>query len=181
MLSELVLLFKTCWLSRSVDAVWGVYTHPDRRQRLQDLARADAPMADLLVNEALFYEVASDPEAQRVRCWLDYEVLQPVGNRLKFARRQVSVTLLRNADGRTTLVEGQTRCPSCNATVDVATRPVCPDCGTDLMRDAMHWRIYDIDPATERPDRIFTRRGGVASTGAFVGLGAATMALFPGS
>ena len=152
------------------------FLHPERRPQLQARAAADGPIAALLVNEALFYEAASDLAAQQVRCWLDYEVLSPAG---KFDHHQAAVTLIRNAEGRTVMVEGQTRCASCNAPVDLVAQRVCPDCGTDLRRDALGWRLYDIEPATGRPDRSFTPRADLSKSGTFVGLAAATLALYP--
>ena len=40
-------------------------------------------------------------------------------------------------------------------------------------------RLYDIEPATGRPDRSFTPRADLSKSGTFVGLTAATLAPYP--
>lgn len=154
--SEMLMMFKALLLAgpdRTRDA-WAVYTEPADREAMQQAMAAEEPAVDMIVNQAELDDLVSDDAGlSRLSFYVNYDVLQGVGRSFKLRNRQSTVHLVRNAHGRTLVLDGTdtAQCPNCRAPVLLLNQDACKFCQTGFHRDETYWRISQITPASGPP------------------------------
>lgn len=154
--AEMLMMVKTLLLTGrdpSADS-WAVYIDPANRAQLQQEFAGQKPVVDVIVNQAVLDQTdANDGGLSRISFYLNYDVLVAEGRSFTLRNRESTVELVRNAYGRTLVLDGDEpgRCPNCRAPVQLLTQDSCTACQTGLHRNETYWRISAITKASGAP------------------------------
>lgn len=154
--SELLMMFKAIRLQTDHEGrkVWGIYTDPQHRNAMQAYFQTQPTAVDVIINQVILDRVWSEDSAKPyLSFYISYALLVESDCQFSLQSDEISITLTRNINGRTVLLdrEGKAECPNCGAAVLLLTQDTCHYCQTAFHRDEMYWRIFDLAKATHIP------------------------------
>lgn len=162
--SEMLMMFQSIRMNAESEdqKVWGVYTTPEHRTDIRNEFAKQNEAIDMIVNQVLLDDIWQESDGSiRIRFYVDYDLLQYNQSNFRLNNHKSLITLSKNRNGKTILLEGEStaKCPNCAAPVQLLNQDSCNYCQTGFHRDEMYWRINTIAKAKQAPKVLIDESG----------------------